>query len=104
MRAKIVGVIAALVMAVSASTAHAAPISGSFSMSGNFLPLDSFGELGTSLDLAAGLDFIALTGSTPTPGAAGEFTVNSAKGDFAGLVGVTGSIQDLMFAPGLFTP
>src|SRR3954471_16098302 len=104
MRAKIVGVIAALVMVVSASTAQAAPISGSFSMSGNFLPLDSLGGLGTSLDLAAGLDFISLVGSTPSPGTPGEFFVNSAKGDFTSLVGQTGSIQDLMFAPGLFAP
>jgi len=104
MRAKVVGAIAALVMAVSVSTAQAAPISGSFSMSGNFLPLDSLGGLGTSLDLAAGLDFISLVGSTPSPGTPGEFFVNSAKGDFTSLVGQTGSIQDLMFAPGLFAP
>src|SRR4051812_34924313 len=94
MRAKIVGVVAALLLAVSASSAQAAPISGSFSMTGNFLPLNSW-DLFTSLDLATGLDFIALTGSESSPGTAGEFMVNSAKGDFASLVGQTGTIQDL---------
>jgi len=103
MRAKVVGVIAALVMVVSASTAQAAPISGSFSMSGNFLPIDSLSSY-TTLDLASGLDFIELYGSTPSVGDPGQFRVNSAKGDFASLVGQTGSIQDLMFAPGLFAP
>jgi hypothetical protein len=103
MKAKIVGLVAALLLAVSVNTVQAAPISGSFSMSGNFLPLNSWG-LYTSLDLATGLDFIDLTGSTSSYGDPGEFFVNSAKGDFAALVGQTGSIQDLMFAPGLFSP
>jgi hypothetical protein len=103
MKAKIVAAVAALLLACSASTAQAAPISGSFSMSGNFLPLNSW-DLFTSLDLATGLDFIALTGSESSPGTAGQFLVNSAKGDFASLVGQTGTIQDLTFAPGLFTP
>jgi len=103
MRAKIVGIIAALVTAVSASTAQAAPISGSSSMTGNFLPIDSLSSY-TALDLASGLDFIELYGSTPSVGDPGQFQVNSAKGDFASLVGQTGSIEDLMFAPGLFTP
>jgi len=103
MRAKIVGVVAALLLAVSASSAQAAPISGSFSMTGNFLPLNSW-DLFTSLDLATGLDFIALTGSESSPGTAGEFMVNSAKGDFASLVGQTGTIQDLTFGTGLFMP
>jgi hypothetical protein len=103
MKAKIVGVVAGLLLAVSASTVQAAPISGSFSMTGNFLPLDSWG-LFTSLDLATGLDFIDLTGSVSSPGTAGQFFVNSAKGDFAPLVGQTGTIQDLTFASGLFAP
>ena len=72
-------------------------------MSGNFLPLNSW-DLFTSLDLATGLDFIDLTGSESSPGIAGQFLVNSAKGDFAPLVGMTGSIQDLTFAAGMFTP
>jgi hypothetical protein len=103
MRAKIIGLVAGLLLAISANAVQAAPISGAFSMSGNFLPLDAFGAV-TSLDLATGLDFIDLTGSTSTPGVAGQFFVNSAKGDFSSLVGQTGSIQDFSFASGLFSP
>lgn len=103
MRAKLVGLTAALLLAVSASSVQAAPISGAFSMSGNFLPLNSW-DLYTSLDLATGLDFINLTGSQSSPGTPGQFFVNSAKGDFVSLAGQTGTIQDLTFAPGLFSP
>jgi hypothetical protein len=103
MRAKIIGLVAGLFLAVSASTVQASPINGAFSMSGNFLPLDAFGAV-SSLDLATGLDFIDLVGSTSTPGIAGQFLVNSAKGDFASLAGQTGAIQDFSFASGLFSP
>ena len=103
MRAKVVLLVAGLFLAVSSSTAQAAPISGSFSMTGNFLPLDSLGAV-TSLDLATGLDFIGFFGSTPTPGTPGVFVVNSAKGDLASLVGHVGTIDDIWFGPGLFSP
>jgi hypothetical protein len=104
MKAKIVGLIAGLLLAVSASAVQAAPISGGFSITGNFLPLDSLGAV-TSLDLATGLDFIELLGSTPTPGVPGHFLVNSAQGDFAPLVGQIGAIKDLMtFSAPMFSP
>jgi hypothetical protein len=103
MRAQIVGFVAGLFLAVSVCTVQAAPLSGGLSITGNFLPLDSLGQV-TSLDLATGLDFINLFGSTPTPGTPGTFLVNSAKGDLAPLLGHVGTIDDISFGPGLFSP
>jgi hypothetical protein len=96
--------VAGISLAVGASPAQATPISGSFSITGNFLPV-SGGSLVDSLDLANAIDFIDLYGSTPTPGVDGEFYVNQAKGDFAPLVNTKGSIKDFSFGgPGGFSP
>jgi hypothetical protein len=96
-RLKLAVLAAALILGLSAGSAQAGPISGSFSISGNFLPVNAAGDI-VSLDAAAGLDFIDLWGSDSTFGIPGEFFVNSAKGDFVGLAGQTGFIQDLIFA------
>ena len=96
-RLKLAGLVAALIIGLSASVAQAGPISGSISISGNFLPVNSAGEL-VSLDVAQGLDFIDLFGSDPTWGFAGDFLVNSAKGDLAAAAGKNGFMEDLLFA------
>jgi hypothetical protein len=82
-----------------ASSAKADPqLVGGYSISGNYLPVIGNTGASTSLLLATGLDFIALSGSTPTPGVAGGFMVNSASGDFAALNGLTtGLIKDFTF-------
>jgi hypothetical protein len=86
------------VLLLSSHPAHAAPLDGAMSITGNFLPvLGSTGQK-TTLGLATGIDFISFFGSTPTPGTAGQFTVNSASSDFASLVGSTGTIKDFSFA------
>jgi hypothetical protein len=90
--------IAALALVLFAASAEATPIVGSFSISGNFLPVNGLTGALTTLGLATGIDFIDLNGSTPTPGTAGQFTVNSASLDFSGLVGQTGAIRDFSFA------
>src|SRR5690242_9847007 len=95
-RLKLAGLVAALIIGLSASVAQAGPISGSISISGNFLPVNSAGEL-VSLDVAQGLDFIDLFGSDPTWGFAGDFFVNSAKGDLAAAAGKNGFMEDLLF-------
>ena len=95
--------VAGIALAVGASPAQATPISGSFSITGNFLPV-SGGSVVDSLDLATAIDFIDLYGSTPTPAVDGEFYVNQAKGDFAPLVNTKGAIKDFSFGLGGFSP
>jgi hypothetical protein len=94
-RLKVVWVIAALALGVGA--AEAGPITGSFSIVGNFLPVISATGDVTSLGLATGLDFIELVGDTTTPGTDGEFLVTSANGNFSSLAGQTGTIRDFTF-------
>jgi hypothetical protein len=91
------GIAALLMMAAFANPVEAGPIAGSFSITGNFLAVDQEGNL-VALDEATALDFIELSGSTPTPGEDGKFMVNSAKGDFSGLVGQVGLVTDFSFA------
>lgn len=86
----------ALLSTVWAPRAEASPITGGFSIIGNFLPVDSTGNV-TSLASASGLDFITLFGSTATPGVNGNFLVTSANGSFNGLAGTSGSIRDFSF-------
>jgi hypothetical protein len=82
---------------LSVAPVHAGPITGAFSIEGNFLAVDAFGEI-VALDDATSLDFIAETGSEPTPGEAGQFDVTQASGDFAFLEGDTGLIADFTFS------
>ena len=91
-------VVAALMILSSASSAKAIPfLSGGYSITGNYLPVNGTTGASTTLLLATGLDFIP-NGSAPTPGVAGPFTVTSANGDFAGLLGGTGAIRDFTFS------
>lgn len=78
-----IGAIVALLMVFGAFPASAALIIGDISMSGDFAPTG-----GTNLSDATGIDFLG-----------DDFTVNGANGDFAGLAGMTGSIQDFQFNP-----
>jgi hypothetical protein len=91
------GIVVGVLLAGATAPLEAGPISGSFSISGNFLAVNADG-VEVELDDATALDFIDLLGSTPTPGESGTFLVNSANGDFASLVGSTGLIQDFTFA------
>jgi hypothetical protein len=83
------------------STAKADPqLAGSFSISGNYIPVNGSTGAITSLGAATGFDFVPLVGSFPagTPGVAGQFLVNSATGNFAALTGMIGTIRDFTFA------
>jgi len=97
-RAKLTVALAALLFGLSTSPAHATPITGAFSIFGNFLPVNGVTGAVTSLSSATGIDFLALFGSTPSPGTAGQFLVSAASGNFSGLVGGLGTIQDFSFA------
>lgn len=94
---KFVAVFAALLLSFAAPRAEAGPISGSFSIVGNFIPVDTSGN---AIDLgdAVGLDFINIAGDALTPGLPGLFYVTQGKGDFSSLTGQLGLMQDLTFA------
>jgi len=78
-----IGTIIALVMVFGASPASAALIIGDITMSGDFAPTG-----GTNLSDATGIDFLG-----------DDFNVDGANGDFAAVIGLTGSIQDFQFNP-----
>jgi hypothetical protein len=103
-KARIVGLVVGLLMATWAPVSEAAPLTGSFSISGNFLPVDALGNV-VGLDAATGLDFIGLISNLGVSdgGIPGNFLVNSARGDFAPLLGSIGAIKDLNFSSS-FTP
>lgn len=88
---------AALLLGLSAQPAQATPITGAFSIFGNFLPVNGATGAVTSLNAATGINFLTLFGSTPNPGP-GQFLVTSASGNFSGLPGQLGSIQSFSFA------
>jgi hypothetical protein len=96
---KIASFLGLMMLTVFVASSEATPIQGAFSIFGNYLPVAGSPALVTTLDLATGVDFINLFGSTPTPGVPGAFLVSSANGDFSSLVGHAGLIQDLTFAP-----
>lgn len=99
-RSKVAAVIAGLILGVCAASAEATPIAGSFSITGNYRPVDGSTGAAALLQFATGIDFISLVGGTSTPGVPGSFLVNSASGDFAaaGLQGATGEIRDFAFS------
>lgn len=82
------GSVCALVLGMTAITAHAIPIVGQIDIAGG-------GKVtgGTDLDDATGLDF------NPAGGGTGSFSVVGGTGSFAGQVGGTGTIKDFVFAP-----
>ena len=75
------------------SVSFAIPISGVIGMGGTFNPVNSSNTI-VPLDAATGIDFSPNTFRV----AAGS------TGDFAALAGMTGSIQDLQFAPSFSGP
>ena len=81
-----------LALSLTVVSAEAAPITGAFSISGNFFPVNG-GAL-SALSAATGIDF----GAALSPGSAGAFSVNSANGDFSFLAGTSGLIRDFSFA------
>ena len=76
-----------------AQPAQSAPIGGSFSMSGGWIPIGGTGSIAT----ATGMDFI------PNPGVAtGQFSITApgGTGSFAPLAaGAIGTVKDFVFAP-----
>jgi len=78
--------------------AMAAPLAGSYSINGAFVPT-TLGGAETTLGAAQAMDFVptVLPGDVvvPTPGVPGEFLVAQATGDFADLAGLTGLIKDI---------
>jgi hypothetical protein len=97
-RVHLLAAMLAIMLGSFATRAEATPITGGFSFTGNFKPVNGVTGKVTTLANATGLDFLALTGSTSTPGVAGQFLVNSASGTFASLVGTHGTIRDFSFA------
>lgn len=89
---------AVVVTGLMGATAFAAPLAGSYSINGAFVPVTLAG-VETSLGAAEALDFVpeVLPGDVvaPTPGVPGEFLVAQATGDFASLAGLSGLIKDL---------
>jgi hypothetical protein len=86
-----------ILFGMTARPAQASPITGDFSITGNFLPVDGATGVLTTLGTATGIDFIGLFGSSPTPGVAGQFLVNSVSGNFSSLLGQIGTIRDFSF-------
>lgn len=88
----IAGFIAGFVGGVS----FAAPMSGSYTANGVFVPVSLAGTP-TALGAAEALDFVPAAPNqvVPTPGVPGAFVVQGATGDFSHLVGLTGSINDV---------
>jgi hypothetical protein len=76
-----------------AQPAQSAPISGSFSMSGGWIPIGGTGSIAT----ATGLDFI------PNPGVStGQFAITApgGSGSFSSLTpGELGTVKDFVFSP-----
>jgi hypothetical protein len=89
--------LAAVVTALAGGSAHAAPLVGSYSINGAFVPVTLGGDI-TTLGNASAIDFVpeVLPGDVimPTPGVPGEFLVSQATGDFAHLAGLDGQIRD----------
>lgn len=81
-----------------AGSALAAPIVGGLSMTGTWTPIDAAGAQ-ASIPNAKGIDFGNYLQGL---GADNTFQVNTASGDFAGLVGSTGTINNFQFIS--FTP
>ena len=95
---------AVLAVVLSAGVAQAAPLTGSYSISGGFVPVTSAGSA-TTIAASEALDFVPLfvlgdPAPTPTPGTPGAFTVNQASGDFADLAGSVGTMKDLSLIGG----
>jgi hypothetical protein len=81
------------------ATAHADPITGTFSIFSYFTPVDASTGTVTDLGSATGLDFQNFSGPDPT--GTGQFAVVAATGDFAGVQWAgLGTIKDLAFAGG----
>jgi hypothetical protein len=95
---RLTGLMLGLLLGAGVMRAEAAPLTGGFSITGNFLPVLTSTGATTSLNLATALDFINFFGSAATPGVAGNVAVNSGSGSFAGLVGSSGTIKDFTFS------
>lgn len=92
------GLVVGLLLGASVVAVEAAPLTGGFSITGNFLPVIGATGASSTLGLATGLDFINFFGSAATPGVAGTAVVNSANGAFAPLIGTAGAIRDFTFS------
>jgi hypothetical protein len=91
---KLVGLAAALLVSLSAATAHAGPIEGSFIFGGLFQPVIGSTQV-SSWQNATGVNFLNLNG---TSGAGtGQFEVIGGFGDFTSLTGTSGTIKDFTF-------
>ena len=88
----------ALTVLLSVASAEASPITGGFSIVGNFKPVNGVTGAVSSLGAATGLDFLALFGTTSTPGTPGGVLVTQATGSLAALTGSMGTIRDFSFA------
>ena len=88
----------ALTVLFCVASAEASPITGGFSIIGNFKPVNGVTGAVTTLGSATGLDFLALFGTTSTPGTPGGILVTQGTGTLSGLTGATGTIRDFSFA------
>ena len=90
--------LAGLLVGAAGGSAFAAPLSGSYTANGAFVPVSLGGDQ-TSLGSAAAIDFVPTVSPgdvvVPTPGTPGNFVVSAATGDFSHLVGLSGTIRDV---------
>lgn len=104
MRRKLLGLCAGLLIGLTAVSAEAGPIDGSFSLFSEFLPV--YGAAGTpavdawgnpTFTNATGINFLNLNGNDPS-GSTGQFLVTTTSGDFSSVLFRTGIIKDFTFA------
>ena len=98
---KRIGILGAAMLAtfVFVQPAAATPLVGNLSVTINYLPNCGNNTTDcTTLGTATALDFIAFLGAAASPGVAGVEVVNSADGNFSGLIGASGLIKDFSFA------
>jgi hypothetical protein len=90
----------ALTVLFSVASAEASPITGGFSIVGNFRPVNGVTGAQTTLGVATGLNFLnVLAGGPPAgPGLPGQMLVTQASGDLSALAGAFGLIRDFSFA------
>jgi len=90
----------ALTVLFSVASAEASPITGAFSIVGNFRPVNGQTGASATLGLATGLNFLNLLPGGPAsgPGLPGSMLVTQANGNLAALTGTYGLIRDFSFA------
>jgi hypothetical protein len=90
----------ALTVLFCVASAEASPITGAFSIVGNFRPVNGVTGASSTLGLATGLNFLNLLPGGPPAGNGlpGSMLVTQASGNLSSLAGTYGLIRDFSFA------